>query len=87
MKKELKSAKLLGAIGVEAIVALKKVDIEPDYLYGVVQAAIEAARSGLNFTIICTSNESPALLQRLNEENLSYTAIDLKIGKSKSKRK
>ncbi|MCX6003814.1 MAG: winged helix-turn-helix transcriptional regulator [Chloroflexi bacterium] len=76
MKKGLAKANLIGAIGVEAIVALRQSGIEPGYLYGVAQAAIEVARSGLPFTIVCTSNESPALLQRLNEENLKYTLVD-----------
>jgi len=71
-------ANFIGAIGIEAIVALRKVGIEPGYLYGVTQAAMEAARSGLPFVIVCTSTESPALLQRLNEENLQYNMIDTK---------
>ena len=76
LKKGLMSANLIGAIGIEAIVSLRQIGIEPDYLYGVPQAAIEAARSGLPFVIVCTGSESPALLQRLNEENIKYTLID-----------
>ncbi|MDD5288430.1 MAG: winged helix-turn-helix transcriptional regulator [Dehalococcoidales bacterium] len=76
MKKTLAEGSLIGAIGIEAIVALRKIDIEPDYLYGVTHAAIEAVRSGLSFVIVCSSSESPALLQRLNAEHIKYTLID-----------
>jgi len=76
MKKGLVQGKLIGAVGIEAIVALRQLGTTPDYLYGVPQAAIEAARSGLPFVIVCTGSESPALLQRLTEENLKYTLID-----------
>jgi putative transcriptional regulator len=34
----------IGAIGIEALVSLRRVDIEPRYLYGVTEAAIEAAQ-------------------------------------------
>lgn len=87
LKKELRGITFIGAIGIEAIVALKIISTKPDYIYGVPQAAIEAARSGLPFTIICTSSESPALLKNLNNEDLSYTVIDLKTDKIKNKRK
>jgi putative transcriptional regulator len=76
MKKGLVKGRLVGAIGIEAIVALRQIGIEPNYLYGVPQAAIEAARSGLPFVIVCAASESPALLQKLTEENLKYTQID-----------
>ena len=76
MEKGLVKDSLIGAMGVEAIAALRQIGIEPDYLYGVPQAAIEATHSGLPFVIVCSSSESPALLQRLNEENLKYTLID-----------
>ena len=78
LKKRLVQGGLIGVIGIEAIVALKQDNIEPDYVYGVAQAAIEAARSGLSFVIVCTGSESPALLQRINEENMKYTVIDIR---------
>lgn len=76
MGKGLVKGCLIGSIGIESIAALKQIDIEPDYVYGVTQAAIEVARSGLPFIIVCVSSESPALLKRLNDENLTYTVID-----------
>ena len=76
LKKGLGTDALIGAIGIEAIVTLRQTGTTPNYLYGVPQAAIEAARSGLPFVIVCASTESPALLQKLNEENMKYTLID-----------
>lgn len=78
MQRELLKTQLTGALGVEAIVSLRKLNTEPDYLYGVTQAAIEATRSGLDFAIVCTSSESPLLLQRLAEENIQYRLIDVR---------
>ena len=76
LKKGLAPGSLTGAIGIEAIVALRQTGTTPDYLYGITQAAIEAARSGLPFIIVCAATESPALLQKLNEENIKYTLTD-----------
>ena len=72
----------IGAIGIEALVSLRRIDIEPRYLYGVTEAAIEAARCGLSFTIVCTDDAIPGLIKRLQEENLNYELIDLRIKNS-----
>ena len=76
LKKGAVKGSLTGAIGIEAIVALRRIGIEPDYRYGVAQAAIEAARSGFPFVIVCTGSEAPALLQRLNTESIKYVIIN-----------
>lgn len=78
LQKQLTGANLVGAIGVEAIVALRRVNIEPNSLYGVTPAAIEAARSGLTFSVVCVSSESPLLQQKLTEENISYRTINIR---------
>ena len=72
----------IGAIGIEALISLRRVDIEPRYLYGVTEAAIEAARCGLSFIIVCTDDAIPGLIKRLQEENLNYELIDLRIKNS-----
>lgn len=78
LKEEVDRAKLVGAIGVEALVALKQIDVKPDYVYGVRGAAIEAAYCGLPFLVICAEDGVSALVQRLQEENLDYKVVDLK---------
>lgn len=69
----------VGAIGIEALVSLRRVDIEPRYLYGVTEAAIEAAQCGLSFTIVCADDAIPGLIKRLQEEHLNYELIDLRL--------
>jgi len=72
----------VGAIGIEALISLRRVDIEPRYLYGVTEAAIEAAQCGLSFIIVCTDDAIPGLIKRLQEEGLNYELIDLRLKNS-----
>lgn len=67
----------LGAIGIEALIALRRTNIEPRYLYGVAEAAVEAAYCGLSFVIVCTDDAISGLIKRLQEEKLNYEIIDL----------
>jgi putative transcriptional regulator len=73
-----KEAKLIGALGMEALVALRQLGIKPDYVHGVREAAIEAAYCGLPSFVVCSEDKVPILVQRLEEENLDYTVIDLR---------
>ncbi|MBM3119564.1 MAG: winged helix-turn-helix transcriptional regulator [Chloroflexi bacterium] len=67
----------VAALGIEALVALRKAGIEPHYLYGVTEAIVEAAHCGLSSTIACTSDNISNLIRRLEEENLDYQIHDL----------
>lgn len=78
LKREVDRAKLVGVIGVEALVALKQIEVKPDYVYGVKEAAIEAAYCGLPFLVVCAEDGVSALVQKLEEENLNYEIVDLK---------
>jgi putative transcriptional regulator len=75
---EVKEARLVGAMGTEALVALTRIRTKPDYLHGVTEAAIEAAYCGLSFLVVCSEDKISILVQRLEEENLVYETIDLK---------
>ncbi len=75
---------LLGAIGIEALTALRKLDIEPRYLYGVAEAAIEAARSSLPFLVVCTEDETSTLLTRLTGAGVDYELLDLSQGQAET---
>lgn len=68
-----------GAIGIEALIALKRIGIKPQYFYGVAEAAIEAVNSGLPFLIICTDDAVPELLKKLGDEGLVPELFDLKL--------
>ena len=70
---------LTGAIGIEALVTLKKAGIEPRYFYGVTQAATEASYSGIPFIIVCTNDAVPDLIKNLKQENVAYDLIDISL--------
>jgi putative transcriptional regulator len=78
LKREVKKARLVGALGMEALVALMQIDIKPDYVHGVREAAIEAAYCGLSFLVVCSEDKVSILVQRLEEENLDYGIVDLR---------
>jgi predicted transcriptional regulator len=69
--------RLVGAMGTEALVALRQIGVKPDYVHGVREAAIEAAYCGLPSLVVCSEDKVPILVPRLEEENLGYQIIDL----------
>ena len=78
LKSESASGRLVGAIGIEALVAVRKLDIKLVYAYGVAEAAIEAAHSGLSPLIVCVDDETSGLIRRLGEESVDYELIGLR---------
>jgi len=77
LKEEAAGAPLLGAVGIEALTALKRIGAAPQYFYGVKEAAVEAAHSGLPSVVVCVEEDIPGLVQTLTEDNLSYELLDL----------
>lgn len=75
LEKQIHTHKPIGAIGIEALTALRLIGIEPQYFYGVSDAAVEAAYSGLSFLIVCTDDEIPYLLLKLREAQVKYKII------------
>ena len=84
LKREVSKGRLVGVIGIEALVASERAGIEPDYVYGVKEAAIEAASAGLPFMAVCAEDMVSGLVQRLEEENLGYRTVDLRKDKKTS---
>jgi putative transcriptional regulator len=78
LKKEIKEAGLVGAMGTEALVALMQTGVKPDYVHGAREAAIEAAYCGLSSLVVCSEDKVSLLVQRLEEENLVYQIVDLR---------
>ncbi len=72
-----KGAALIGAVGIESLVALRKAGFSPQYFYGVREAVVEAARSGLLVTVACVEEDIPAMVQALSDGGLSYELLDL----------
>ena len=77
LKSYVAKSQRVGAIGIEALAAIRQVGIEPQYRYGVTEAIIESAQCGLSFTVACTDDALLDLIRRLEEENLYYDMIDL----------
>ena len=67
---------LVGAVGVEALTALRKIDIEPACLYGVREAVVEAAQSGLFPVVACVDNDASDLIRMLEGNDIDYEIID-----------
>jgi putative transcriptional regulator len=80
LEREIKEARLVGALGTEALVALMQIGVKPDYVHGVREAAIEAAYCGLSFLVVCSEDKVAILVPRLEEENLDYEIVDLRKG-------
>jgi len=78
LKTEISGNVLVGAIGIEALISLKRIETAPHYFYGVKEASVEASKSGLPFYVVCTEENIPGLLQVLIQNNLSYYVVDLK---------
>ena len=76
LQREAKGRPFVAAIGIESCVALRKADIR-FYMYGSTEAAIEAAKSGLNPLVVCVEDETSALIKRLEEEKISYELFDI----------
>jgi len=79
LKKEIGKQQMVGTIGIEALVAMQRAEIEPRYTCGVTEAAIEATHIGQSFIIVCSEDAIPNLIGKLREENLSYQMVDLGI--------
>ncbi|VVB64541.1 MarR family protein [uncultured archaeon] len=69
--------KMIGALGVEALVALRKAGREPDVIFGAKESAVEAAFHGINSVIASVDEQVPSLLERLESEGLKYELVDL----------
>ncbi|MBA7493243.1 hypothetical protein ES702_03799 [subsurface metagenome] len=70
----------IASIGIEALIALKRIGIQPDCLYGAREAVVEAANSGLSPVVVCVDEETPLLIKRLGEAGIKYELVDLRLG-------
>lgn len=70
-------AEIIGAVGVEAYMTLKRSGIRSDMFYGAREGVIEAAFHGMNCAIIVVDSEFTDFIKRLENSGLSYTIHDL----------
>lgn len=69
--------KMIGVLGIEALVALRKANREPDVIFGAKESAVEAAYHGISSVILSVDEQVPSLLDRLESEGLKYELVDL----------
>ncbi len=66
------------ALGVESLIALRKVGREPTVMFGAKESVVEAAFHGVSSIVVSVDEEVPLLLNRLESEGLAYELYDLK---------
>src|SRR5512137_1451515 len=64
--------RMIGALGIEALVALRKTGWEPDVIFGAKESVVEAAYHGIDSVIVSVDEQVPSLLERLESEGLKY---------------
>lgn len=69
----------VGVIGIEALATLRRAKIKPHYLYGVTEAAVEAAQCGLRFVIVCTEDAISEVIKKLQDEGIEHEVTDLTV--------
>jgi putative transcriptional regulator len=79
MKLLANSKPYIAAIGVESLIALRKIGITPNVMFGTNESVIEAAYHGLSSLVVSVDEQVSALLNRLETENLEYELVDLTI--------
>jgi len=75
LKEVLKQGALVGVLGIESIVALKKAGVKPDFIYGVKDAVVEAAQSGLSTVVVCVEDDTSGLLSTLEDNRIGYDIV------------
>lgn len=68
---------LVGAVGIEALIALRRGGIEPNHFQGVAEAAIEASHTGLSYLIVCVEDAIPDVVRKLEDAGSDYELWDL----------
>ncbi len=79
LKNLVRSKSYLATIGVESLIALRRVGREPDVMFGAKESVIEAAFHGLSSLVLAIDEEVPGILSRLESEDLEYELVDLSV--------
>lgn len=77
LKKYAAGVPYIAALGVEALISLRKIKVKPDILFGAKESVVEAAFHGISSLVVSVDEEVPALLNRLESEGLNYEVVDL----------
>jgi len=72
-----KDTEVIGAVGLEAYLSLKKIDVTPNMFYGAREGVIEAAFHGMRCLMLIVDEEFTDFLKRMETAGLSYTVEEL----------
>jgi len=75
LNRHIRGRQIVGSVGLEAYAALHRTGIQ-FYRFGAVEAAIEAAKCGLNPLVVCVETEIAGLVTRLEQERILYELLD-----------
>lgn len=78
LKPYLEKHSLVGALGVEALAALRKVPREPDVFFGVREVAVEASSHGISPLIVGAEDEIEPLVEILERKSLPFAIKSIK---------
>jgi putative transcriptional regulator len=79
LRKKVRGRKYVGALGVEALVALREIKRKPDAFYGVIEAVVDASHHGLSPLVVGVDKELPEMLRRLEEEGIPFNVVDVSL--------
>ncbi len=68
---------MIGCLGIEALIAIRKAGREPDIIFGARESAVEAAHYGISSVLVSLDEQIPRILERLQSEGLKYKVVDL----------
>lgn len=71
--------KMVCCLGIEALVALRKLGREPDVMFGAKESSMEAAYHGISSIIVSVDEQVPNILNRLESGGLKYELVDLSL--------
>jgi len=71
------STRPLGAIGIEALIALRKAEVDTSSIFGVKETVVEAALHGMCPLVVCVEDEISGLIKRLEDHGIVYNLVDL----------
>jgi len=77
LREAIQGVEMVGAVGLESYVALKKAGVEPDMFFGSREGVVEAAFHGRECAIFIVDEEFTDFLKRLETVGLAYTIHDL----------
>ena len=76
LRAEVKGRPFIGALGIEALVTLKRLKLD-FHRYGTQEATIEAAYCGLQPAVVCVEDEISGFIKRLEEADIDYKIVDI----------